>query len=880
MTSIYIDPITQLSCARSYNSLLMNVALAQEKPQEIKYQYRQSYIKLVETRGDFTRRQRAIINPPQSIQSSAKILETKLIPSTTTLADSTLQLSIIFQNGEKSYDLNIWEVSPTKINQALTLAMDQQSCVNTMANSDTVKSLKLDSNGYLMHVPQKIADIILEENEDADTKQPVGTNSTAHSVMDDNSATVMDTYTVDSTTDIDDNKESVLSKNINESTEKMEQDQDTIHQNTRSEKSKDASGVANVGASTENSLVNQDISTKGEPEDAADINNSISKREGEDLTDFEIAMKRQKTIVVDDDDKENLVTFFDKSPTFVMKESDTSMFFSVDKERDDLKQVVDFVTGIVEEQHEKPAVTEEENAVLNEQHQKTVVTEEENILLDKQKEVSREVIELDDDYVMIEHKDAIQDTQEIDNFKEEHPNSDFFLPNSILAQEITGDASIGDAEGDIIETLMTENTLVDASFQVEDGSMSDIITDQQEEEDKAADISTIIQGNHIITNNTASLENVQSAHEVCAIGVDQVNEEEQDNANTMPYQSQTQIQYDDENPENHSVHDDDTYMMYESGPEYADEADNADTMFNQEAYNTFKNKEKNATMAISSSEDELEGSQNDEEDKLLRTRSPSGQIISDRNDDFREGSYIEESDEIQFSDIHEKDPIEDKNLLDEENSIKFVSGGELADVNEISSSNTPQQMPMHQQQNTNTTIAYIPVSTEALSKLLNNEQETVSEPMDIDEYATPPTFPPQLAVSEPEFVEPETELEPEVIDSNLIAYNNMLDYCFGATQINLNSISQVEIDEMGDYCWHSNNIQLKIFMLKYCQLHQMHNEGYLLAKKLLQRERKSMTNEEIKECVALKKSLKVDSSIKFGGKIKEALYLPNTKLFQ
>ncbi|KAG2190384.1 hypothetical protein INT46_006954, partial [Mucor plumbeus] len=316
-------PITQLSCARSYNSLLMNVALAQEKPQEIKYQYRQSYIKLVETRGDFTRRQRAIINPPQSIQSSAKILETKLIPSTTTLADSTLQLSIIFQNGEKSYDLNIWEVSPTKINQALTLAMDQQSCVNTMANSDTVKSLKLDSNGYLMHVPQKIADIILEENEDADTKQPVGTNSTAHSVMDDNSATVMDTYTVDSTTDIDDNKESVLSKNINESTEKMEQDQDTIHQNTRSEKSKDASGVANVGASTENSLVNQDISTKGEPEDAADINNSISKREGEDLTDFEIAMKRQKTIVVDDDDKENLVTFFDKSPTFVMKESDT-----------------------------------------------------------------------------------------------------------------------------------------------------------------------------------------------------------------------------------------------------------------------------------------------------------------------------------------------------------------------------------------------------------------------------------------------------------------------------------------------------------------------------------------------------------------------------
>ncbi|KAG1059170.1 hypothetical protein G6F42_028409 [Rhizopus arrhizus] len=123
----------------------MNVALAQEKPDEIKYQYRRSYIKVVETRGDFTRRQRAIINPPENIQLHAKILETKLIPSTTTVEDSTLQLSIIFQNGDKTYDLNIWEVSPTKINQALILAMDQQSCIDTMAKSDTVKSLKLDS---------------------------------------------------------------------------------------------------------------------------------------------------------------------------------------------------------------------------------------------------------------------------------------------------------------------------------------------------------------------------------------------------------------------------------------------------------------------------------------------------------------------------------------------------------------------------------------------------------------------------------------------------------------------------------------------------------------------------------------------------------------
>lgn len=872
----------------------MNVALAQEKPQEIKYQYRQSYIKLVETRGDFTRRQRAIINPPQSIQSSAKILETKLIPSTTTLADSTLQLSIIFQNGDKSYDLNIWEVSPTKINQALTLAMDQQSCVDTMANSDTVKSLKLDSNGYLMHVPQKIADIILEENEDDDTNQPADTNSTAHSVVNDNSAIVMDTHTVDNTTNVDDDKEAVLSKDINKSTANMEQYQAITDQNIQSGNLEDVSDRADVSASTENALDNQDTLMTDEIEDLSDINNNISKREGEHLADVEISVKRQKTITLNEDDEENSITSFDKSPTFVTKEeSHTSISFSIDKEQGDLKQVVDFVTGIVEEQHEKPevtekenvvsdeqheklAVTEEENIVLGEQHQKAVITEEEDIMLDEQKEISREVVALDDDYVVIEHKDAIQDTEEVDSFKEKHHAAEFSLPSSILAQEITEDASNSDVENDPIETLMDEGTLVDASFQTEDDSTSDITTDQQEEEDKTADIPTIIQDNHIIPDNTASLENVQSAHEVCVISVEQTNEEEKDE-NMIPYQSrEIQMQDDDENPENHSVHDNDTYMMYESGPDYADEADNADTMFNQEAYDTFEKKEQNATMIISSSEDELEDSQSEDEDKLLDASNSSRQIINDKDDDFREGSYLEESDEVQSRDVLEKDPIEDKNLHNEEDSIKFVSGGELADVNEISSNNTPQQIPTHQQQSANTAIDYIPVSTEALSRLLNNEQETVSDSVNIDEYATPPQF----AVSGPELVEPKTEPEPEVIDDNLIAYNNMLDYCFGSTEIDLDSISQVEIDEMGDYCWHSNNIQLKIFMLKYCQLHQMHNEGYLLAKKLLQRERKGMTNEEIKECITLKKSLKVDNSIRFGGKIKETLYLMNTKLLQ
>jgi len=163
------------------------------------------------------------------------------------------------------------------------------------------------------------------------------------------------------------------------------------------------------------------------------------------------------------------------------------------------------------------------------------------------------------------------------------------------------------------------------------------------------------------------------------------------------------------------------------------------------------------------------------------------------------------------------------------------------------------------QQHTPNTIDYIPVRAEDLLRLLDKEQEAVSDHMDIDTHTAPPS---QTTMAQSEAM----EVEPEPIDENEVAYTTMLEFCFGSTDIDLDTISQSDVDAMGNYCWHHANIQLKMFMAKYCLLHQMRNEGFLLTKELLRNWKTSMTKEEIEECIALKKSMKVDQSVQFGGK--------------
>ncbi|KAI8647317.1 hypothetical protein BD408DRAFT_439475 [Parasitella parasitica] len=789
-------PITQLSCARSYNSLLMNVALAQQKPDEIKYQYRQSYIKLVETRGDLTGRQRAIINPPQDIQSSAKILETKLIPSTTTLADSTLQLSIIFENGETSYNLAIWEVSPTRVNQLITFAMDQKSCVDAMANSDTLKNLKLDTNGYLTHVPQKIADIILEENEDEDAKHAATINSTNHSIIDDQDATGSE-----------DAKMTELIENI----DRIEQNRDIEDQNLKLEAFRSVHDRLCLNALTEiNAKTNDipvaersDMETKNtsmmeETKDdtsTTDVgtNGDALKRECEHMDEIEAQVKRQKTLIED------------------YGVSDPSR--TLDRNRQN-----------------------NANIVMKEPHYKPEGANVENVDSDKQDNSNGRVDALDEEYVVIDHKDAITDI---------HDFAESPLPSPALTQNIDIDLASNCIENNGVLSIGDSYTLQDVE------SLSDIIVErpQEEQRDGSAEFFQQI----LLTNEV--LEDVRYTYEAPASSVDQMNLEDTDITPFEPHQVQKQDD-NDRNLGNRAELDEASYMMDEhSGPDYTD-TDGQNEMFDQAAYDTFV-KQSHTTVVVSSSKDGLEYSQNEEQEVSLNPNNSYRQNDEERNDDLRKETYLKESDQVQNSDVLEKDPIEDKDFLSKQDNISFVYGGKLLDV---ADKKIPQQIPTQQieQQSSNTTVDYIPVSSEDLLRLLSDAQDTAADSMDIDNYATLPSYHSQAT----EAMEHKADAEP--VDENVLAYAEMIDHCFGSNNVDLDSISQAEIDAMGNYCWNTSNIQLKMFMLKYCQLHQMRKEGFLLAKDLMQKNKKSMTSDEIEECVALKRSLKVDSSIKFG----------------
>lgn len=873
----------------------MNVALAQEKPDEIKYQYRRSYIKVVETRGDFTRRQRAIINPPENIQSHAKILETKLIPSTTTVEDSTLQLSIIFQNGDQTYDLNIWEVSPTKINQALILAMDQQSCIGTMATSDTVKSLKLDSNGYLNHVPQKIADIILEENQDEDTKHTSTTNSTNHSVIDENTAapsedsmvpvtentattTTTDQHTeetsaMDQDTTAPDTPVAVVDEiatetanmpdedevadtleNIIEDLDEIEQDQHTVDDTAEPEKP------------TQDKVVAEAVETTNNFE-------SNTKRKHEDLADEESNAKRQK---LPDDKKEN-----EADSTMILEENltisveETSLLVrkqvsdaAADNEPVEEKPVEEepveeepVEEEPVEEEpvdeepvDEKPVEEEpvEEEPVVEEpisELQTTVMVEEthtikakeetqaqqttlevavvENVVIEEPKNDESSAIE--DDYVMIDTKDIL----------EEIPTEDFSMEQSF--------------EGESSMHSMDEDTLVE-----HDDSMSDMAIEQPDHKTAQVAPTEVITDDH--QGDPVIIDDKPDEKEDEQMTIEEELGEEQDTGMT----SREMGILDGQDKEEHSNYDQDDDQSGDYGQDYADQADDGSEMFNQAAFDAFQ-KEEPSTMVISSSEDEDHDIDELEEEEEQQDETPSSPSYSDtrQDQDLREASYLDEGDnEIHLNDTLEKDPIEDKDLLNEEDSIKFVSGGELSDLNDYSNSSTPQQQQQPHQSQAANTIDYIPVRAEDLLRLLNTEQDAVSEYMDIDTYSTP--------VSHTDIAQPEPAAAPEpepVVDENEMAYTAMLEFCFGTTDVQLDTISPSDVDAMGSYCWHHSNIQLKMFMLKYCLLHQMYNEGFLMAKALLRQCKQSMTKDEVEECIALKKSMKVDPSVLCGGKL-------------
>ncbi|KAI7893374.1 uncharacterized protein EV154DRAFT_600886 [Mucor mucedo] len=152
-------PITLLSCVRSYNSLAMTVAFSQDKPEgNVRYADSSPYVKLIETQGDLSRKQLTVLYPsdPSAVILEANLLLTEL---TTNELDSIIQLDIIYQN-KFSFELNIWDLSPTQMKWKYTAELDQGTCYALIHRRSRLRSD--DLLAYYKNTPQRLLQGILQ----------------------------------------------------------------------------------------------------------------------------------------------------------------------------------------------------------------------------------------------------------------------------------------------------------------------------------------------------------------------------------------------------------------------------------------------------------------------------------------------------------------------------------------------------------------------------------------------------------------------------------------------------------------------------------------------------------------------------------------------
>lgn len=141
----------------------MTVVFSQEKPHDNeKYQYRNPYVKLVETHGDSTQIARKII---ASDDADSKIVEAKLLVSNliTQELDNMIQLSIVFECTQ-DFQLSLWHISSKKIHQQIDVTLEKNECMDLMSHG--TNSNMDDLNGFCKHTPQKLVQRLLEYKKD------------------------------------------------------------------------------------------------------------------------------------------------------------------------------------------------------------------------------------------------------------------------------------------------------------------------------------------------------------------------------------------------------------------------------------------------------------------------------------------------------------------------------------------------------------------------------------------------------------------------------------------------------------------------------------------------------------------------------------------
>lgn len=145
-----VDPITHLSCARTYNSLKFIVTFAQEKPEnDAKHKDAKSYVKLVEFNGNL-RQQLNLFHPPSS---TCSVVETQLMPH----YEDGVDLTIIYYN--KSYTVNVWYLdNKQQLSLKLEKTASEDACVEPL---EPAYNTHPDLKAYLLRHPDKIVEFIL-----------------------------------------------------------------------------------------------------------------------------------------------------------------------------------------------------------------------------------------------------------------------------------------------------------------------------------------------------------------------------------------------------------------------------------------------------------------------------------------------------------------------------------------------------------------------------------------------------------------------------------------------------------------------------------------------------------------------------------------------
>lgn len=97
--------------------------------------------------------------------------------------------------------------------------------------------------------------------------------------------------------------------------------------------------------------------------------------------------------------------------------------------------------------------------------------------------------------------------------------------------------------------------------------------------------------------------------------------------------------------------------------------------------------------------------------------------------------------------------------------------------------------------------------------------------------------------------------------------SEMFLHLFGKEMVDMDLLQRSQVDEVGNYCWESQNPHLMLFMLKFLSKEFRHEECVYLGRELLNLE--ELTGEDLEECLRIyrRSYLKVSEDVQTSGNV-------------